>query len=79
MARPSELPSYTDLLRCNRGSEQIALVKVAATLFKQAALFVSLNPFGNHLQFQTLSESDDGLGDGRIAHKRAVDLDLIQG
>ena len=60
---------------------------MAATQRKQGiTLLGQFDPFGNHIQRQTLAHGDDGPNDGRVlrvhqhvTHKGLVNLELVQG
>jgi hypothetical protein len=73
-----------DLPRLRRPGEEETLAEVAAKVSQCRPLFVGLDPLGDRLQFERLTQLDDGLGQRRVLavrgdplHEGAVDLENV--
>ena len=65
--------------------DQIALEELASVVGQHVLLHLRFHALGNHVQLQVAGHADDGLHDdivgmayAQVAHKRLVDLELIE-
>src|SRR3972149_4761725 len=82
-AQPAASPQQAgEFMRRQRPAEVVSLNLEALMLPQKVQLFLALDPFGNHIEFQAVCDGDDGPGDGRgvgslgkVLNEAAVDLD----